>query len=142
MKQNGFDVTEITRNTYDLIASGYSQKIKDLVSDTWVGKFEKSLLDKFLNIITKTRGDTLKILDIGCGYGKDTFYLSQRKGVTAIGLDYSEGMLSEANKAFPEIHFVRMDMRNLLFPENYFAGVWANGCIYHVPKYDIKLVFF
>ena len=142
MKQNEFDVTEITRNTYNLIASGYSQKIKDLVSDTWVGQFEKSLLEKFIDLVTMTRADTLKILDIGCGYGKDTFYLSQKKGVIAIGLDYSSGMLSEAHKAFPQINFVQMDMRSLLFPDNYFVGVWANGCIYHIPKKDITLVLF
>ena len=140
MKQKEFDVTEVTRNTYDQIALGYSQKIKELVSDTWVGKFEKSLLEKFINLIPTTRENTTRILDIGCGYGKDTFYLSQQKGIIAVGLDYSAGMLAEAQKAFPEVNFVRMDMRSLSFPDNYFSGVWANGCIYHIPKKDIKLV--
>jgi len=140
MEQNKFDVTEVTRNTYDAIASGYTQKIKDLVSDTWVGKFEKSLLDKFVNLIPNTSENSSRVLDIGCGYGKDTFYLSQQKGITAVGLDYSAGMLAEAHKAFPEVDFVRMDMRSLLFPDNHFGGVWANGCIYHIPKKDIKLV--
>ena len=140
MRQNEFDVTEITRNTYDLIASDYSQKIKDLVSGTWVGKFEKSLLEKFLTLVSATREDVLKILDIGCGYGKDTYYFSQIKGIIPIGLDYSGGMLSEAHKAFPGISFVQMDIRSLLFPDNYFSGVWANGCVYHVPKKDMKLV--
>jgi ubiquinone/menaquinone biosynthesis C-methylase UbiE len=140
MEQNEFDVTEVTRNTYDEIASGYTQKIKDLVADTWVGKFEKSLLDKFINLIPTSKETTIRVLDIGCGYGKDTFYLSQQRGITAVGLDYSAGMLAEAHKAFPEIDFVRMDMRSLLFPDNYFGGVWANGCIYHIPKKDIKPV--
>jgi len=140
MKQNEFDVTEVTRNTYDVIASGYTQKIKDLVADTWVGKFEKSLLDKFIDLIPNTSEYTTRVLDIGCGYGKDTFYLSQQRGITAVGLDYSAGMLAEAHKAFPEVDFVQMDMRSLLFPDNYFGGVWANGCIYHIPKKDIKAV--
>ena len=140
MEQNEFDVTEVTRNTYDEIASGYTQKIKDLVADTWVGKFEKSLLDKFINLIPTSKETTIRVLDIGCGYGKDTFYLSLQRGITAVGLDYSAGMLAEAHKAFPEIDFVRMDMRSLLFPDNYFGGVWANGCIYHIPKKDIKPV--
>jgi ubiquinone/menaquinone biosynthesis C-methylase UbiE len=49
-------------------------------------------------------------------------------------------MLVEAKKAFPGIDFVQMDMRSLLFPDNSFAGVWANGCIYHIQKKDIRLV--
>jgi ubiquinone/menaquinone biosynthesis C-methylase UbiE len=140
MKQNEFDVTEVTRNTYDAIASGYTQKIKDLVSDTWLGKFEKSLLDKFVNLIPNTSEHASRVLDIGCGYGKDTFYLSQQRGIAAVGLDYSAGMLAEAHKAFPEVDFVRMDMRRLLFPDKYFGAVWANDCIYHIPKKDIKPV--
>jgi len=65
MEQNEFDVTEVTRNTYDEIASGYTQKIKDLVADTWVGKFEKSLLDKFINLIPTSKETTIRVLDIG-----------------------------------------------------------------------------
>ena len=138
MKQNEFDVTEVTRNTYDAIAAGYSQKIKDLVADSWVGKYEQILLDKFVGLIPAAGEEKLKVLDIGCGYGKDTFYLSQQKEISAVGLDYSAGMLAEAQKAFPGVNFVQMDMRSLLFPDNYFGGVWANGCIYHIPKKDIK----
>jgi ubiquinone/menaquinone biosynthesis C-methylase UbiE len=33
-----------------------------------------------------------------------------------------------------------MDMRNLEFPDNTFDGVWANGCIYHVPKVELGQV--
>jgi ubiquinone/menaquinone biosynthesis C-methylase UbiE len=140
MKQNEFDVTEVTRNTYDAIAAGYSQKIKDLVADSWVGKYEQVLLDKFVGLIPAAGEEKLRVLDIGCGYGKDTFYLSQQKGISAVGLDYSAGMLAEAQKAFPGINFVQMDMRSLLYPDNSFAGVWANGCIYHIPRKDIRLV--
>ena len=39
-----FDVTRITHHTYDQIASDYSSMINELVSDSWVGKFERGLL--------------------------------------------------------------------------------------------------
>ena len=79
MKQDEVDATKVTRETYDQIASGYAQRINDLVSDTWVGRFEKSLLDKLVTSVMMRGGRTAEILDIGCGYGKDTFYLSQKK---------------------------------------------------------------
>ena len=30
-----------------------------------------------------------------------------------------------------------MDMRDLQFPDELFDGVWANGCVYHIPKTDL-----
>jgi len=123
MKRDEVDATKITRETYDRIASGYAQRINDLVSDTWVGRFERSLLGKLVTLVMPRGGRTAEILDIGCGYGKDTFYLSQKQGVIAIGLDYSSGMLSEARKNFPGVCFVRMDMRNLGFSGSCFRGV-------------------
>jgi SAM-dependent methyltransferase len=69
---NRKDVISITRDTYDLIATPYSDKISGLVSDTWVGDYEKQLLDIFLQLIEVLNP---KILDVGCGNGKDTAYL-------------------------------------------------------------------
>lgn len=140
MKRDEVDVTEITRETYDLIASGYTQRINDLVSGTWIGRFEKALLDKLVTSVKASGEKITDILDIGCGYGKDTFYLSQKEGVNSVGLDYSSAMLSEARKNFPSISFIRGDMRNLGFLGGYFRGVWANGCVYHVPKKELARV--
>ncbi len=140
MKRDEVDVTEITRETYDLIASGYAQRINDLVSDTWIGRFEKSLLDKFVTLVMAGGEKATEILDIGCGCGKDTFYLSQREGIIPVGLDYSSAMLSEARKNFPGVCFIQGDMRNLGFSGGYFRGVWANGCVYHVPKKELTRV--
>ncbi len=39
-----FDVTRIIHHTYDQMASDYSSMIAELVSDSWVGKFERGLL--------------------------------------------------------------------------------------------------
>jgi len=140
MKREGVNATEITRETYDRIASGYAQRIGDLVSNTWIGGFEKSLLDRLVALAMVGAGRTAEILDIGCGYGKDTSYLSQKKGITAIGLDYSSGMLSEARRSFPGVCFTQMDMRSLGFSGNCFQGVWANGCVYHVPKRELTCI--
>ena len=54
-----------------------------------------------------------------------------------MGIDISSGMLAEANKRVPDGILCQMDMRNLGFSDGDFDGVWANGCIYHVPKTDL-----
>jgi SAM-dependent methyltransferase len=130
------DVISITRDTYDSIATSYSDKISGLVSDTWVGDYEKRLLDRFLQLIEAANP---RILDVGCGNGKDTAYL-MANGVTAVGIDYSSRMLQEAKRHVQNGVFHLMDMRNLEFPNNTFDGVWANGCIYHVPKLELGQV--
>jgi ubiquinone/menaquinone biosynthesis C-methylase UbiE len=130
------DVISITRDTYDSIAILYSKKISDLVSNTWVGEYEKQLLDRFLQLI---KGFNPSILDIGCGNGKDTAYLIS-KGATVVGIDFSSKMLQEAKKRVINGMFYQMDMRNLEFSAQVFNGVWANGCIYHVPKVELSQV--
>jgi ubiquinone/menaquinone biosynthesis C-methylase UbiE len=133
---NRKDVISITRDTYDSIATSYSDKISSLVSDTWIGDYEKRLLDRLLQLI---EAPNLRILDVGCGNGKDTAYL-MAKGATVVGIDYSSQMLQEAKSHVQNGIFLLMDMRNLEFPNNTFDGVWANGCIYHVPKVELGQV--
>lgn len=132
MKEESSDVVRQTRDTYDSIALDYSSKIDRLVSGSWVGEFEKTLLDRLLSMVESVKP---LILDIGCGNGKDTDHLTPQVAV-AVGIDISYGMLKEATKRVPEGDFCQMDMRHLGFPGDLFDGVWANGCIYHVPKAD------
>lgn len=130
------NIINITRHTYDQMASEYSSMINRLVSDSWVGRFESSLLDRFLLMLKSAKPH---VLDIGCGNGKDTEYFRQ-KSATVVGIDYSSGMLVEARKRITEGILCQMDMRYLGFSDCAFDGVWANGCIYHVPKMDLVQV--
>lgn len=136
MREDIGDVVKQTRRTYDHIAVDYSAKIDGLLSSSWVGEFEGTLIDGFLSTL---RARNPLILDIGCGNGKDTDHLRPQVAV-AVGIDISSGMLGEATKRVPDGDFCQMDMRHLGFPGDLFDGVWANGCIYHVPKADFVRV--
>ena len=131
------DSTGITQGTYDRIAPEYTARIEGLVSDSWIGEYESGLVDRFLSMLP---GDAPGVLDIGCGGGKDTRHF-RREGARVVAIDLSAGMLAEARKRVPGGVFCRMDMRGLGFSAGTFDGVWANGCIYHVPKADIAGVF-
>jgi ubiquinone/menaquinone biosynthesis C-methylase UbiE len=126
------DSVKITQRTYDSIASEYSACVDRLVSG-WIQGFEKLLLDELIKKLPPNG----KILEIGCGNGKDTEYLIE-KDLSVIATDISSGMLSEAIKRVPAGDFIQMDMRNLSFPNESFDWVTANGCIYHVSKADFK----
>lgn len=137
MKKDEVDAASVTRETYDRIAPAYARRINNLISDTWVGRFEKSLLDRLVTSVMTSGSRRAAILDIGCGNGKDTFYLSRKEGICVVGLDYSSGMLSEARSSFSGVLLVQMDMRHLGLSGSCFDGAWANGCLYHIPRRDL-----
>jgi ubiquinone/menaquinone biosynthesis C-methylase UbiE len=72
-----------------------------------------------------------KVLDAGCGAGRDT-HLFKEKGLVSVGLDLSQGLLEEAQKRFPECFFVQGDFLHLPFNNNEFDGVWAHASLVHL----------
>lgn len=65
-------------------------------------------------------GPGMRVLDVACGPG----YLTQaaiERGARALGLDFSDNMVREARRRFPEVEFRQGDAEDLPFP----AGVWA-----------------
>jgi len=80
------DAVKRTIAGYDIIAKRYSKKT--LIPE--VRQFEHRLLDRFLTMIDV---EGSRILDIGCGDGRDTVYLQER-GAETVGVDLSAGMLA------------------------------------------------
>jgi ubiquinone/menaquinone biosynthesis C-methylase UbiE len=78
-----------------------------------------------------------KILDIGCGPGRDAKYFSEQ-GLEVTGIDLTSNFVKMASQNVPNAEFMQMDMRNLDFPENTFDGIWACASFLHVPKEDAK----
>lgn len=72
-----------------------------------------------------------KILDVGCGFGRDT-NLFCSKGFDCIGIDASEGMLAKAFSLYPSRHFLKFN----LLTDDYstlgkFDGIWACASLLH-----------
>jgi ubiquinone/menaquinone biosynthesis C-methylase UbiE len=122
-----------TQKTYNGIAWQYSDSVDETIAG-WVGEFEKKLLAMFVGMLP---GET--VLDLGCGNGKDAGFLGS-KNLKVTGADFSRGMLNVARERNAGIPLVQADMRELGFGAEKFSGVWANGCVYHVPKADFPQV--
>lgn len=78
-----------------------------------------------------------KILDIGCGPGRDAKYFSEHD-LEVTGIDLTSNFVKMASQNVPNAEFMQMDMRNLDFIENIFDGIWACASFLHVPKEDAK----
>jgi ubiquinone/menaquinone biosynthesis C-methylase UbiE len=108
---------------YDKIAKFYDYEYKNT----------SALIDNFLKLVKKNG----KILDVGCGVGKDTNYIHS-KGFDVIGIDLSEGMIEIAKNNFPNIDFRIMDLRKIDFPDNYFDALFVAFSLVHIPKSEIE----
>ena len=79
-----------------------------------------------------------RILDLGCGPGRDTLFYRSR-GFQVIGADLSFGMLEEARRRVPEGQFIQADMRRLPLKSASFEAIWASASFLHLPKQSAGL---
>ncbi|MFB6181873.1 MAG: class I SAM-dependent methyltransferase [Candidatus Magasanikbacteria bacterium] len=116
---------EVTIETYNHIAEDYDNSYSDL---DWI----KDNADKF---IEELEGD--KVLDAGCGSGRDAKYFSENN-LEVLGIDLSEEMLKRAEENSPNAYFKEMDVRQLNFSQNSFDGIWCCALLPHIPKEEIN----
>lgn len=109
---------------YDDIAREYAEEFFNDTSDN-------QYIDYFLQSLEGT-----KILDVGCGNGKDCKYISQ-KGFDINGIDLSVGMLEIAKERVPEGKFEVMDIANITYPDNSYDGIISNCSLFHVPTEEL-----
>ncbi|STO31222.1 tellurite resistance protein TehB [Fusobacterium necrogenes] len=93
------------------------------------------LYSKFLEKLPQNNG---KILDLGCGSGRDSKYF-KNLGFEVVALDMSEELAKRAGEYIGQEVIVK-DMRELNF-HNEFVGVWACASILHIPIEEVKVVF-
>lgn len=85
-------------------------------------------IDKWLQTMQKGN-----ILDAGCGGGNNCQYINEKDGFQAYGIDFSDAMIAEARKRFPNVKIKKMDMTNISFPDQIFDGILSNCSLMHIP---------
>ena len=91
---------DINKKTYNAIADIY-------VEEATLDHEDKSYIDSFLETIFGN-----KILDLGCGPGVLSKYLSDL-GYNVTGVDFAEQMISIAKELAPNANFIVSDIANL-----------------------------
>lgn len=106
---------------YDDIASEYCDEFCST-------KVYDEFIDKWLQTIHSGN-----ILDVGCGGGNNCQYINEKDGFQAYGIDFSDGMIAEARKRYPNVKIKKMDMTNITFPDQTFDGILSNCSLIHIP---------
>ncbi|NHJ46369.1 MAG: methyltransferase domain-containing protein [Asgard group archaeon] len=123
------DKKEMVRKGYNIAAEGYLDKRNESLE-------EMNFMPEFCSLIPK---ESL-VLDLGCGAGIPfTSYLSERFDV--IGIDISDKQIELAKKNVPKATFIRKDMTELDFDDNYFGGILAYFSIIHIPREEHQSLF-
>ncbi len=108
---------------YDKIAIDYSSKNQNKVP---------AELEKFSGYFHKKA----RILDVGCAAGRDTKVLYD-KGFNVVGVDFSTELLKIARNKYPDLSFIKADIRKLSFSDESFDGIYANAVFHHLLKRDM-----
>jgi len=115
-----------TLKTYDEIAPEFS---KSHFKPFWIKEF--SYFKKLM--------PGKKVVDIGCGAGRDAAVFVKNK-FDYFGIDGSSGMLETAQKRVLGGKFKLMDYYQLKLPKGHFDGFWAAASLLHIPKNKIRKV--
>lgn len=94
---------------------------------------EKKLLDHF----TLSAGKLNKLLEIGCGDGRNLLYLKNHYSVDVFGIDVHEPYISQLKKQ--DVSVAMGDARELSFSENFFDWVLMANSLHHMPNPHIAM---
>lgn len=109
----------------------YNQNADLFVQGTIAVDFKKTQ-EKFLKLLAGKR-----ILDFGCGSGRDTKYFVE-SGFDVAAIDGSEELCKSAS-VYTGIQVKHMLFQNL-DEEDQYDGIWACSSILHLPKDELKIV--
>ena len=107
----------------------YNQNAAAFIAGTVSVDF-KETQDKFIDALCGK-----KILDFGCGSGRDTKYFIEA-GLDVVATDGSEEMCKCASE-YTGIHVQKMLFQELDENERY-NGIWACSSILHLPETELK----
>lgn len=109
----------------------YNQNADSFIQETVSVDF-KETQDKFLMLLAGK-----KVLDFGCGSGRDTKYFLNA-GLDVVAIDGSEELCKSAS-AYTGIH-----VKHMLFQEldevDCYDGIWACSSILHLTKDELRIV--
>ena len=114
---------KIVKDDYNAIADTYAKCYSEI-------EYCKAYIDEFIASLAGK-----KVLDIGCGAGQITGYLTQR-GIGAIGIDFSEELLKIAKHNFPNSKFILADICDYEQKEQV-DGIITKDVLFHLSDENL-----
>jgi len=103
------------RHAYDTVAEDYAALLPDTRPEAAI---DLAMVDAFIAAV----GAGARVLDAGCGAGRMSRYLADRK-VAVEGVDLSPGMVAMARRDHPDLAFGVGSISDLPYEDDTFDGV-------------------
>ncbi|MFE2541816.1 class I SAM-dependent methyltransferase [Actinacidiphila glaucinigra] len=129
---NGTDGRSRARRSYDTVAEEYRERIGD--------ELAHKPLDRALLAALAEQAADGPVADLGCGPGHVTAWLAAR-GVRAVGIDLSPGMVALAHREHPAADFREGDLLRLPAADGEFAAVVALYSVIHLTPDELGAAF-
>lgn len=118
------DLSLMTINHYDINAESF-----------WYGTKDHDVSQNYDALINAMGSKVpLKILDFGCGPGRDLIYFKS-KGHEPIGLDGSIEFVKLARE-LSGVEVWHQNFLDLQLPDLYFDAIFANASLFHIPSQE------
>lgn len=128
------DIYQINRSAYDRVAKQFA------AANSSVPEYIQPVGQRMLERAGSAPLGSRRLLDIGCGPGRDLAWLSTQGHTALFGSDLSTGMLREARSAGVPAAFAQSDMRWLPYAAGSFACLWSNAALLHIPRAEAPRV--
>ena len=122
MKLRRDDTTLRTHQAYERCAPAYARANQSM-------PHELARAAGHLHVLV---GDGARVLDVGCGAGRDMAWL-ESLGLSLTGVDNSMAMLLQARSRVRG-PLARMDMRQLGLASGSFSAVWCSAALLHLGR--------
>lgn len=97
----------------------------ELPDEALVDWYERGLLGEL---------DGARVLDIGCGAGRNSKWLAAR-GASVEGIDLAAPLLEQIRPTMPEVNLTAMDVLRDPLPAGPFELVYDSGCFHHLAPH-------
>lgn len=126
-------VAEIFARKWHMIPDyGHDTATRDFQREWYLQRFGWKTVDKLKQFLRQKE----RILDAGCGLGRDVKLYAESTSGTVFGADISDGVVLAQEKLgrLLNVHIVKADMTRLPFPADYFDFVVCDQALHHTPN--------
>jgi len=121
------------RRSYDAVAGQYTECFRDELA-------AKPLDRALLACLAEEAEAGAPVADLGCGPGHVAAWLAGR-GVAAVGIDLSPGMIAAGRRNYPQVQFREGDLLRLPAADGEFGAAVAFYSVIHLEPAELGRAF-